>query len=53
MLRSVKREAELTDAEDDEEDDVDDELTKSRLDYQFLVSFSLLRLLRRPDGCMQ
>ena len=44
--------SELTDAENDEEDDVDDELAKSGLDGQFFVSCGIFRLLCRPQSYM-
>ena len=44
-------EAQLTDAEDDEEDDVDNQLAQSRLDRQLLVALRVLHVLRRPDCC--
>jgi len=48
-----RSEGKLTDAEDDEENAVDEELAQSRLDDELFVSRRVLRLLRRPDSCVQ
>ena len=42
-----------TDAEDDKEHDVDDELAECRLHVQLPISLHIFRLTRRPQCCNQ
>ena len=42
-----------TDAKDDEEHDVDDELAERRLHVQLPISLHIFRLTRRPQCCNQ